>query len=74
VFQNLDELVSAASASGRVDIAVAAGHSPESIAALKQAAELGLAEGIFITGRGKPVGCAGNPNSPLPVICEVHPR
>ena len=48
VFQTLDELVSAAASNGPVNVAVAAGHSPESITALKEAAELGLAEGIFI--------------------------
>ena len=48
MFRTLDELVEAAKGYGRVRIAVAAGHSPECIAALKQAQEMGLAEGIFI--------------------------
>lgn len=41
-------MVEAARRRGSARIAVAAGHSPECIAALKQAKELDLAEGIFI--------------------------
>jgi phosphate butyryltransferase len=48
MFRSLDEMVEAAGAYGPVRIAVAAGHSPECIAALKQARDMKLAEGIFI--------------------------
>lgn len=48
MYRTLDEMVEAARARGPVRIVVAAGHSPECIAALKQAKEMGLAEGIFI--------------------------
>ncbi len=48
MFRSLDEMVEAAKAHGPVRIAVAAGHSPECIAALRQAGQMRLAEGIFI--------------------------
>jgi phosphate butyryltransferase len=48
MFRTLDEMVEAARSQGPVRIAVAAGHSSESIAALKQAREMNLADGIFI--------------------------
>jgi phosphate butyryltransferase len=48
VFRNLDELVKTATARGPTRIAVAAGHDPDVIEALKQAQEIGLAEGILI--------------------------
>ncbi len=48
MFRNLDELVEAARAKGPFKIAVAAGHDPDVIGALKQARELNLADGIFI--------------------------
>jgi len=48
MFRTLQEMVEAARAYGPVRIAVAAGQSPECVAALKQARELGLAEGIFV--------------------------
>ena len=48
MFRNLNEMVEAARPHGPVHIAVAAGHSPECVAALKQARELNMAEGIFI--------------------------
>jgi phosphate butyryltransferase len=54
VFCNLDELVQAATSKGPTRIAVAAGHDPDVIEALKQAQELGLAEGILI-GDGKKI-------------------
>ncbi|MCC6860220.1 MAG: bifunctional enoyl-CoA hydratase/phosphate acetyltransferase [Bryobacterales bacterium] len=47
MFRNLDELVAAARAKGPVRIAVAAGHDPDVMEALKQARELKLAEGIL---------------------------
>jgi len=48
MFHTLAEMVEAAKAHGPVRIAVAAGHSPECIEALKQASQMRLAEGIFI--------------------------
>lgn len=48
MFRTLAEMVEAAKAHGPVRIAVAAGHSPECIEALKQASQMKLAEGIFI--------------------------
>jgi phosphate butyryltransferase len=48
MFKTLDELVRTASAKGPVQIAVAAGHDPDVIEALKQARELKLAEGILV--------------------------
>ena len=48
MFRSLDEMVEAAKAYGPFRVAVAAGHSPECIAALKQAREMKLAEGLFI--------------------------
>ena len=48
MYRTLDEMVEAARSQGPVRMAVAAGHSPECIAALKQAREMNLAEGIFI--------------------------
>jgi phosphate butyryltransferase len=46
--RTLKELVEAARARGRVRIAVAAGHDPDVIAALKEAAAINLAEGILV--------------------------
>ncbi len=48
MFRTLADMVEAAKAHGPVRIAVAAGHSPECIEALKQASQMKLAEGIFI--------------------------
>ncbi|MBI3922218.1 MAG: bifunctional enoyl-CoA hydratase/phosphate acetyltransferase [Armatimonadetes bacterium] len=48
MYHQLSELVSAAQQRGPAKIAVAAGHDPDVIEALKQAKEIGLAEGIFV--------------------------
>lgn len=48
MLRNLDEVVAAARSRGPVRIAVASGHDPDVIESLKQAAEMGLAEGIFV--------------------------
>ena len=48
MFHNLDELVEAARARGPVTIAVAAGHDPDVISALKQAQEMRLASGLLV--------------------------
>ena len=54
MFRNLSELVQTATSQGPTRIAVAAGHDPDVIEALKQAQEIGLAEGILI-GDGKKI-------------------
>ncbi len=54
MFRNLDELVQKATSQGPTRIAVAAGHDPDVIEALKQAQKIGLAEGILI-GDGKKI-------------------
>ncbi|MEW5978065.1 MAG: bifunctional enoyl-CoA hydratase/phosphate acetyltransferase [Acidobacteriota bacterium] len=59
MYKNLDELVSSAQATGPVQIAVAAGHDPDVIEALKQARDLGLAEGIFVGNSDKIRALAG---------------
>lgn len=48
MFRNLEELVEAARGRGPARIAVAAGHDPDVIAALKQARDMNLADGIFV--------------------------
>lgn len=48
MFRNLEELVEAARARGVTRVAVAAGHDPDVIAALKQARDMDLADGIFV--------------------------
>lgn len=48
MFHSLDALVGAARQKGPVRIAVAGGHDQDVIEALKQAGELGLADGIFV--------------------------
>lgn len=48
MYHSLDELVAAARSRGPAQIAVAAGHDPDVIAALKEAKEMGLAEGILV--------------------------
>lgn len=48
MFRNFDELVEGARARGPITIAVAAGHDPDVIEALKRAQELNLAHGILV--------------------------
>jgi len=48
MFKNLNELVDAARAIGGARIAVAAGHDPDAIEALKEAQDMGLAECVLI--------------------------
>ncbi len=48
MYKNLDELVKAARAVGGKRIAVAAGHDPDVIVALRDAQQLGLAEGVLV--------------------------
>jgi phosphate butyryltransferase len=48
MFSNLNELVAAAQARGPGRIAVASGHDPDVIAALKQAKEINLADAVLV--------------------------
>ncbi len=48
MYRNLDELVAAARQRGPARIAVAAGHDPDVLAALRQARDMGLADGILV--------------------------
>ena len=48
MFRSLDQLVDGALVGGPVTIAVAAGHDPDVIEAMKRAEEIGLAKGIFV--------------------------
>src|SRR5260370_24881490 len=48
MLRNFTELLDAARARGPITIAVAAGHDPDVIEALKRAGELHLAEGILV--------------------------
>ena len=48
MYKNLEELVAGARSQGPVQIAIAAGHDSDVVAALKQAQSLGLADGIFV--------------------------
>jgi len=48
MYKSIEDLVTAARREGPVKIAVAAGHDPDVIEALKEAQAMGLAEGIFI--------------------------
>lgn len=48
MFRNLDVLVAAARTGKPVPIAVAAGHDPDVIEALRQASQMNLAEGILV--------------------------
>lgn len=48
MYKSIEDLVTAAKKEGPVKIAVAAGHDPDVIEALKEAQAMGLAEGIFI--------------------------
>ncbi|MBZ5594636.1 MAG: bifunctional enoyl-CoA hydratase/phosphate acetyltransferase [Acidobacteriia bacterium] len=48
MFRTLDELVDAARTGGPAQIAIAAGHDPDVIEAMKKAEEIGLAQGIFV--------------------------
>jgi len=67
MYRNLNEVVDAARKLGPVNIAVAAGHSPECIAALKQARDMGLADGIFIGDAKKIWALADEVGYDLPV-------
>ena len=59
MFRSLDELVMAARERGLARIAVAAGHDPDVIAALKQASDMGLADGILVGNEQKIRALAG---------------
>ena len=48
MYKSIEDLVTAARSEGPIKIAVAAGHDPDVIEALKEAQAMGLAEGIFV--------------------------
>ncbi len=76
MFRSFDELVDAARARGPATIAVAAGHDPDAIEALKRARELKLAEGILV-GKGSQIlalaRAAGFDVSPHQIVDEADP-
>ena len=53
MFRNFDELLEGARARGPVTIAVAAGHDPDVIEALKRASDMNLARGILVGNGGR---------------------
>ncbi len=72
MYRQLDELVRAASSLGPIKVAVAAGHDPDVIEAMKQAKEMKLAEGIFIGNSEKIRAFAGKLGFPLPEEQIIH--
>ena len=72
MFRNLDELVQAALSKGPVQIAVAAGHDPDVIEAMKQAKELKLAEGIFVGNSEKTLALAQKAGLDIPAERVIH--
>ena len=72
MFRNLDELVQAALSKGPVQIAVAAGHDPDIIEAMKQAKELKLADGIFVGNSEKILALARRIGFDIPAERIVH--
>ena len=72
MFDNLDELVEAARAQGPVKIAVAAGHDPDVIEALREAKALGLADGIFVGNAEKIQGLAKKASFDIPSGQILH--
>jgi phosphate butyryltransferase len=72
MFKNLDELVQAALSKGPVQIAVAAGHDPDIIEAMKQAKELKLADGIFVGNSEKTLALARKIGFDIPAERIVH--
>jgi phosphate butyryltransferase len=72
MFKNLDELVQAALSKGPVQIAVAAGHDPDIIEAMKQAKELKLADGIFVGNSEKILALARKIGFDIPAERIVH--
>ena len=53
MYKSLDELVAAAVSEGPAGIAVACGHDPDVLQALKQAQSMGLAQGILVGDRSR---------------------
>jgi phosphate butyryltransferase len=72
MFKNLDELVQAALSKGPVQIAVAAGHDPDVIEAMKQAKDLKLADGIFVGNSEKILALARKIGFDIPAERIVH--
>jgi phosphate butyryltransferase len=72
MFHNLNELVEFARLRGHVKIAVAAGHDPDVIEALKQAKALNLADGIFVGDSEKIASLAGRADFKIPEEQLIH--
>lgn len=72
MFRSLDELVDAARARGPAWIAVAAGHDPDVIEALKRAREGGLADGIFVGNADKIRALADAAGLEIPAGQLIH--
>ncbi len=72
MFRSLDELVDAARARGPARIAVAAGHDPDVIEALKRAREAGLADGIFVGNADKIRALADAAGLEIPAGQLIH--
>jgi len=72
MFKNLDELVQAALAKGPVQIAVAAGHDPDVIEAMKQASAMKLADGIFVGNSEKILALAQKADFDIPPERIIH--
>ncbi len=72
MFRNLDDLVEAARAFGPARIAVAAGHDPDVIEALKRAGQIGLAEGIFVGNAHKILELARQAELEIPTARLIH--
>jgi phosphate butyryltransferase len=72
MFRTLDELVAAARAKGPMKIAVAAGHDPDVVEALKQAREMNLADGVLVGNADKIRSLAAAIDFPLSDEQVVH--
>jgi phosphate butyryltransferase len=72
MFRTLDELVAAARAKGPMKIAVAAGHDPDVMEALKQAREMNLADGVLVGNADKIRSLAAAIDFPLSDEQVVH--
>jgi phosphate butyryltransferase len=72
MFHNLNELVESARLRGPVKIAVAAGHDPDVIEALKQARAIDLADGVFVGNAEKILSLARKAKFEIPEEQLIH--
>jgi phosphate butyryltransferase len=72
MFHNLNELVESARLRGPVKIAVAAGHDPDVIEALKQARAINLADGVFVGNAEKILSLARKAKFEIPEEQLIH--